>query len=129
MQERDIYSSNSSYTLKSTQNNYCQRYNTTLYFFSSIFFIFSSDGMKKETGFLFSWKEKMEEDCRLNINMEDHIADLYCLFRYFKNMWPFLLTLVSLCKNIFLLVVGRKNRLSFHRRDIDFADGIVLLAL
>ena len=44
----------------------------------------------------------MEGNHRLNINIEDHIADLYCLFGYFKSMWPFLLTLISLYKTIFL---------------------------
>ena len=52
------------------------------------------------------WNKKrkpvMEGNCRLNINFEGHIAELYRLFRYFKNMWPFLLTLISLYKNIFL---------------------------
>ena len=47
-------------------------------------------------------KPVMEGNCRLNINFEGHIAELYRLFRYFKNMWPFLLTLISLYKNIFL---------------------------
>ena len=47
-------------------------------------------------------KPVMEGNCRLNINFEGHIAELYRLFRYFKNMWPFLLTLISPYKNIFL---------------------------
>ena len=62
----------------------------------AIFFIFLSDGIKIR-------KPVMEENVRLNINIEAHTADLHCLFRYFKNMWPFLRTLVSLNKNIFLL--------------------------
>ena len=71
----------------------------------------------------FGWNKKrkpvMEGNCRLNINFEGHIAELYRLFRYFKNMWPFLLTLISLYKNIFILsycrmeitpVLSRKRR-------------------
>ena len=53
----------------------------------------------------------MEENCRLNINIVDQITDLYCLFRYVKNMWPFLLAPISLYKNIFFffsLVNGKK---------------------
>ena len=64
----------------------------------------------------------MEQNFRLNINIEDHIADLYSLFRYFKDIWPFLLGLISLNKDIFLpsfcrteenLVVSEKRHL-FH---------------
>ena len=47
-------------------------------------------------------KTAMEGNCRLNINIEDHIFDLYCLFRYFKNMRPVLLTPILLYKNNFL---------------------------
>ena len=44
----------------------------------------------------------MEENGLLNVNIEDHIADLHCLFRYFKSMWPFLLSPMSLYKSSFL---------------------------
>ena len=63
-------------------------------------------------------KPLTEDYGRLNINVEGHIASLYCLFRYFKNIWSFLLTLISLNKNIFLpsycraekeLVLSRKR--------------------
>ena len=47
-------------------------------------------------------KNTMEKNGWLNINIEDHIADLHCLFRYFKGMWPFLLTPISLYKSSFL---------------------------
>ena len=64
----------------------------------------------------------------LNVKIEGHIANLYCLFPYFKNMRPFYLHLFQHIKIfIFLLVVGRKKSLSFHGRDVNFADGIVLL--
>ena len=61
----------------------------------------------------------IEANCRLNINIEERIANLCCLFRYFKNMGSFFLLLISLYKNIFLhscswtekdLVLLRKRR-------------------
>ena len=64
----------------------------------------------------------MEGNFRLNVNIEDHIAVLHCLFQYFKNIWPFLRTLISLNKDIFLpsscrteenLVLSEKRHL-FH---------------
>ena len=48
-------------------------------------------------------KPVMEGNFRLIINIEGHNANLHCLFWYFKNIWPFLLTLISLNKDIFLL--------------------------
>ena len=47
-------------------------------------------------------KPVMEGNFKLNINIEVHMADLHCLFRYFKNIWSFLLSLISLNKDIFL---------------------------
>ena len=44
----------------------------------------------------------MEGSFQLNISSEGHIAELQCLFRHFKNIWPFLVTLISLNKYIFL---------------------------
>ena len=44
----------------------------------------------------------MEGNFQLNINIEGDIADLHCLFRYFKNILPFQLTLISVNKDIFL---------------------------
>ena len=44
----------------------------------------------------------MEGNFRLHITIEGHIADSLCLFRYFKNTRPLLLTLNSLNKNTFL---------------------------
>ena len=59
----------------------------------------------------------MEGNFRLNINIGGHIADLHYLFRYFKNIWPFLLTLVSLNKDIFLLYCSeRKKARSFRKK-------------
>ena len=85
-----MFSGNLNYTLKSTKNNYYQRYNTKLYFFSSKIilpmFIVYFDTLR--TCGLFYWF-------------------------FFHNIKIFL----------FLPAVGRKK--SF---DIDFADGIVLLA-
>ena len=57
-------------------------------------------------------KPSMEGNCRLNINIVDQITDLYCLFRYVKSMWPFLLTPISLYKSFFFffsLVNGKKS--------------------
>ena len=42
----------------------------------------------------------MEGNFRLIINIEGHNANLHCLFWYFKNIWPFLLTLISLNKDM-----------------------------
>ena len=67
-------------------------------------------------------KPIMKGNFWLNINIEGHISDLHCLFRYFKNIWPFRLTLVLLNKDIFLpsccreqknLVLSEKRHL-FH---------------
>ena len=71
----------------------------------------------------------MERDCRLNIKIESHIADLCYLFWHFKNMLPFLLALILLYKNIFLSssCCQMENSLSFHGRNVDFAHVIVLL--
>ena len=41
----------------------------------------------------------MEGNYWLNINIEGNIANLHCLFRYFKSLRSFLLTLISLYKN------------------------------
>ena len=81
---------------------------------------------------LFVGRNKKENlgNCRLNINVEGHITDLFCLFRYFKSCDLFYLLLFHyIYIFFFLLVVGRKKSLSFHERDIDFADSIVFLAL
>ena len=48
-------------------------------------------------------KTAMEGNWRLTISIEDHITDLYCLFRCFKKIWHFLLTTISLYKNIFFI--------------------------
>ena len=74
-------------------------------------------------------KTVMEGNCWLNINIEGHTDNVYCLFWYFKITPFFSLTLLFYyIKIIFsLLVVWRKKSLSFHGRDIDFFDGIVLL--
>ena len=61
-------------------------------------------------------KNVMEGNCRLNINIEGHFANLNCLFRYFKNMWPFLHTPISLCKNIFLPSCCRTEKLALSRK-------------
>ena len=45
-------------------------------------------------------KPVMEGNFRLIINIEGHNANLHCLFWYFKNIWPFLLTLISLNKDM-----------------------------
>ena len=89
MLERDILSDNASYTMKYTKNNYCQG-NVVRYVLSFC---------RTE------WTEKLllERNFWLNIYIESHIAYLYYLFWYFKNIWPFLLTLISLNKDIFLL--------------------------
>ena len=55
-------------------------------------------------------KPVMEGNFKLNINIEVHIADLHCLFRYFKNIWSFLLSLISLNKDIFLLSCCRTEK-------------------
>ena len=57
-------------------------------------------------------KEKpvMEGTFRLKINIEGHIAAFNCLFRYFKNIWIFLFTLISLNKNIFLPACSRTEK-------------------
>ena len=60
-----------------------------------IFFTFLSNGIKKR-------KPIVEGNFRSNINIEGHIADLHCLFWYFKNIWPFLFIIISLNKDIFL---------------------------
>ena len=71
----------------------------------------------------------MEGNIRLNINIEGHIVNLFCLFGYFKNMWPFSLTLLSLIKNISIRSCCRtKQCLSFHERGVYFTDDIVLVA-
>ena len=100
--------------------NYSQRNNVML----CNIFISLPGGRKKG-------KPVMEGNCRLNIKIEGHIAELYCLtlFRYFKNTQSFLLNLISLSKNTFLpFCCWRKENLSFHKRGVDFANGIVLLA-
>ena len=62
-------------------------------------------------------KPVIEGNFRLNINIEGHIADLHCLFPYFKNIWPFLLTLISLNRDVFLpSFVGRKRFSSFQKK-------------
>ena len=69
----------------------------------------------------------MEGNYWLNINIQGHIADLYCLFRYLK---AFLLTLISLYKNIFLFFLFLDGKICFfHEGDIDFTEGIVFLVL
>ena len=45
-------------------------------------------------------KPVMEGNFRLIVNIEGHNANLHCLFWYFKNIWPFLLTLISLNKDM-----------------------------
>ena len=70
----------------------------------------------------------MEETFWLNVNIEGHIADLYVLFRYFKNIWPFLIAIILLKIFFFPLVSGRKTSLSFQEKDVYSTDGIVLLA-
>ena len=72
-------------------------------------------------------KPVMEGNCRLNIKIDGHIADLYCLFEYCKTYGLFYLLLFHYVKTFFFLVVGRKKCLPFHRRNVDFADRIVLL--
>ena len=60
-------------------------------------------------------KPVMEGNFRSNINIKGHIAGFHCLFWYFKNIWPFLLTLISLNKDFFLLSccrMGKKRVLS-----------------
>ena len=70
----------------------------------------------------------MEGNFQLNINIEGDIADLHCLFRYFKNILPFQLTLISVNKDIFLRSCYRtEKKLLLSEKDIYFADGIVLL--
>ena len=77
-------------TLK--RNNYWQRYNVVLFFFSFFFFA----GRNKN-------RKLVKKGNRwLNIHIEDLISDLCCIFRYFKNLWSFLLILILLYKNIFL---------------------------
>ena len=62
-------------------------------------------------------KPVIEGNFRLNINIEGHIAYLHCLFRHFKNIWPFLLTFISLNQDIFLpSFVERKRIPSFQKR-------------
>ena len=39
-------------------------------------------------------KPVMEGNFRLNIHIEGHAANHHCLFWYFKDIWPFLLTLI-----------------------------------
>ena len=72
-------------------------------------------------------KPVIEAGCRLNIaKVILLISDVY--FDILKHA-VFLRNLFSLYQNIFLsFVVGRKKSLSFHRKDTDFANGIVLLA-
>ena len=118
MWRRDILSGNSSYTLKRITTDNA----ITWCYFSFLFFFFA--GRKKK-------RKLVKKGNRwLNINTEDLISDLCCIFRYFKNMWSFLLTLILLYKNIFLpsCFVERKKSLSFYGKDVDFADGIVFLA-
>ena len=70
----------------------------------------------------------MEGNFQLNINIEGDIADLHCLFRYFKNILPFQLTLISVNKDIFLCSCYRtEKKLLLSEKDIYFTDGIVLL--
>ena len=87
--------------MKSTENNFCQRY--VVRYFSSFI------GRNKKR------KLSMEGNYWLNINIQGHIAGLYCLFRYLK---VFLLTLISLYKNIFLffLFLDGKNLLLSRKR-------------
>ena len=63
-------------------------------------------------------KPVMKGNYWLNVKIEGHIANLYCLFPYFKNIRPLLLTLISTYKNIYLpsccrtekkLVLSRKR--------------------
>ena len=68
-------------------------------------------------------KPVMKGHFRLNINIEGHINRLYFLFRYFKNIWPFLLTRISLNKIFFFLLVVRP----FHERYFYFTDEVVPL--
>ena len=56
-------------------------------------------------------KTVMKGYFRLNINIDGHIVDLHCLFRYFKNIWTFLIILISLNKDIFLSFCCRKKKL------------------
>ena len=68
-------------------------------------------------------KTVMKGNFWLNINIDGHIADLHCLFRYFKNIWPFLLTLISLNKDIFIHFFFKVNK-----KRLLFTDDIILLA-
>ena len=90
MWRRDILSGNSSYTLKRITTD-----NAITWCYFSFLFFFLLDGIKKR-------KLVKKGNRWLNINTEDLISDLCCIFRYFKNMWSFLLTLILLYKNIFI---------------------------
>ena len=77
-------------------------------------------------------KTVMEGNCWLNINIEGHTDNLYCLFWYFKITRLFSVTLLFYCIKImfFLLVVWREKKLVFSWKrhwDIEFFDGVVLL--
>ena len=60
-------------------------------------------------------KTVMEGNCWLNINIEGHTDNLYCLFWYFKITRLFSVTLLFYCIKImfFLLVVWREKKLVF----------------
>ena len=111
-----MLSGNSSYILKSIGNNYFRRY---IALWSNTFHL--SVGWNKKRSPI------MTGNCQLNINIEDHTANLSCLHRFFKNISSFLPSLISLYKNIFL-PFGWKNGLSFHGRELDFANYMVIRA-
>ena len=55
-------------------------------------------------------KPAMEGNCWLNINIEDHMADLHGLFQYFKKCgFSYLLLFHYIIIFFFLLVVGQKK--------------------
>ena len=86
-----------------------------------IFYLFVGRNKKKKTcnGKKFQVKRKhWRPYCRL-----------YCLFRYFKNMRPLLLTLISLHKYNFLpSCCWTEKNLFFHKRGVDLAGGMVLFS-
>ena len=58
----------------------------------------------------------MEGNFRLIINIEGHNANLHCLFWYFKNIWPFLLILISLNKDIFSFLLSDEKNLALSEK-------------
>ena len=111
---------NSSYTLKSAKNNYCQRYNVM---WCDIFHHFVRGNKKKKTC---NGKKLLVKHKKLKAILptsDPYFDTLKTCGLFYLNFFPYIKIF------FFLFVVVRTKSLSFHGKDFNFANGIVFLFL